>query len=36
MTITASKFQSLELRGVGRSFGGVDALVGLDLTVRAG
>lgn len=36
MTTTASKFQSLELRGVGRSFGGVDALVGLDLTVRAG
>ncbi len=36
MTITASKFESLELRGVGRSFGGVDALVDLDLTVRAG
>jgi putative spermidine/putrescine transport system ATP-binding protein len=36
MTIAASKFQSLELQGVGRSFGGVDALVDLNLTVRAG
>ena len=36
MTIAASKFTSLELRGVGRSFGGVDALVDLNLTVRAG
>ena len=36
MTITASKFESLELRGVGRSFGGVDALMDLNLTVRAG
>ncbi|MEV0895005.1 ABC transporter ATP-binding protein [Promicromonospora sp. NPDC050262] len=31
-----SDFESLELRGVGRSFGGVDALAGLDLTIRAG
>jgi putative spermidine/putrescine transport system ATP-binding protein len=31
-----SDFESLELRGVGRRFGGVDALAGLDLTIRAG
>jgi len=31
-----STFESLELRGVGRRFGGVDALAGLDLTIRAG
>ena len=36
MPIKASKFDSLELRGVGRRFGGVDALVDLNLTVRAG
>jgi putative spermidine/putrescine transport system ATP-binding protein len=36
MTIAASKFQSLELQGVGRRFGGIDALVDLSLTVRAG
>ena len=36
MAIAASKFESLELKGVGRSFGGVDALVDLNLTVRAG
>ncbi len=36
MTIAASKFESLELHGLGRSFGGVDALVDLNLTVRAG
>lgn len=36
MAITAGKFDSLELRDVGRSFGGHEALVGLDLTVRAG
>ena len=36
MAIAASKFDSLELKGVGRSFGGVDALVDLSLTVRAG
>ena len=36
MAIAASKFDSLELKGVGRSFGGVDALVDLNLTVRAG
>ena len=35
MPISATKFESLELQGVGRSFGGVDALVDLDLTVRA-
>ena len=31
-----SDFESLELRGVGRRFGGVDALAGLDLTIKAG
>jgi len=36
MAIAASKFESLELQGVGRSFGGINALVDLDLTVRAG
>jgi putative spermidine/putrescine transport system ATP-binding protein len=36
MTIAASTFESLELLGLGRSFGGVDALVDLNLTVRAG
>ena len=36
MATAASKFESLELRGVGRSFGGQNALVDLDLTVRAG
>ena len=36
MTSAASKFESLELQGVGRSFGGHDALVDLNLTVRAG
>ncbi|NMR18733.1 ABC transporter ATP-binding protein [Cellulomonas fimi] len=36
MAIAASKFESLELQGVGRSFGGAHALVDLDLTVRAG
>ena len=36
MTIAASKFSSLDLQGVGRSFGGIDALVDLNLTVRAG
>ncbi|GAB4084626.1 ABC transporter ATP-binding protein [Myceligenerans cantabricum] len=36
MAITARHFDALELRDVGRRFGGVDALAGLDLTVRAG
>ncbi|WP_051639714.1 ABC transporter ATP-binding protein [Cellulomonas sp. URHE0023] len=36
MAIAAGTFESLELRGVGRSFGGVDALVDLNLMVRAG
>jgi len=36
MAIAASKFESLELQGVGRSFSGTDALVDLNLTVRAG
>ena len=36
MAITASAFESLELTDVGRSFGGHDALVGLNLTIRAG
>ncbi|MFD2797619.1 ABC transporter ATP-binding protein [Promicromonospora vindobonensis] len=31
-----SNFESLELRGVGRRFGGVDALADLDLTIKAG
>ena len=31
-----SDFESLELRGVGRRFGGVDALADLDLTIKAG
>ncbi|MDR7382859.1 ABC transporter ATP-binding protein [Promicromonospora iranensis] len=31
-----SDFDSLELRGVGRRFGGVDALSGLDLTIKSG
>lgn len=31
-----SDFESLELRGVGRRFGGVDALSGLNLTIRSG
>ena len=34
MAIAAGTFESLELRGVGRSFGGANALVDLDLTVR--
>ena len=36
MAISASKFTSLELKDVGRSFGGVNALVDLNLTARAG
>jgi putative spermidine/putrescine transport system ATP-binding protein len=36
MTISASAFDSLQLTDVGRSFGGQDALVGLNLTIRAG
>ncbi|WP_182112163.1 MULTISPECIES: ABC transporter ATP-binding protein [unclassified Actinotalea] len=36
MAIAAGKFESLELQGVGRSFGGQTALADLDLTVRAG
>jgi len=36
MTIAASRFESLELHGVGRSFGGRSALEDLNLTVRAG
>ncbi|QAY69073.1 ABC transporter ATP-binding protein [Xylanimonas protaetiae] len=36
MAISATTFESLELRGVGRSFGEQNALSGLDLTVRAG
>ena len=36
MTIAASTFESLELHGVGRSFGGRNALEDLNLTVRAG
>ena len=36
MAIAASTFESLELHGVGRSFGGRNALVDLNLTVRAG
>jgi putative spermidine/putrescine transport system ATP-binding protein len=36
MTISASAFDSLQLTNVGRSFGGQDALVDLNLTIRAG
>ncbi len=36
MAIAAGRFESLELQGVGRSFGGQTALADLDLTVRAG
>src|SRR5665213_1278350 len=36
MTISASAFDSLQLKNVGRSFGGQDALVDLNLTIRAG
>ena len=36
MAIAASKFESLALNGVGRSYGGIDALVELNLTVKAG
>ena len=36
MAISATTFESLELRGVGRSFGENAALSGLDLTVKAG
>jgi putative spermidine/putrescine transport system ATP-binding protein len=36
MTLSASAFDSLQLKDVGRSFGGQDALVGLNLTIRAG
>ncbi|ACZ31765.1 ABC transporter related protein [Xylanimonas cellulosilytica DSM 15894] len=36
MAISPTTFESLELRGVGRSFGEQHALSGLDLTVKAG
>src|SRR4051812_29103055 len=36
MAISAGAFETLELRGVGRSFGGQVALADLDLTIRAG
>lgn len=36
MAISAEKFEALELRDVGRSFGGRTALRGLSLTIRAG
>ncbi|MCW5954691.1 MAG: ABC transporter ATP-binding protein, partial [Propionibacteriaceae bacterium] len=36
MAISAGTFESLELRNVGRSFGGREALAELNLTVRAG
>jgi putative spermidine/putrescine transport system ATP-binding protein len=36
MSISAPAFDSLELKNVGRSFGGQDALAGLNLTIRAG
>ena len=36
MSLSASTFESLQLKGVGRRFGGRDALVDLDLTIRAG
>ncbi len=34
--MSTSTFEALELRGVGRTFGGHEALKGLDLTVRRG
>jgi len=36
MSTPTRAFQSLRLKNVGRSFGGQDALVGLDLTIRRG
>jgi len=36
MSLSAGAFESLELRGVGRSFGGREALADLNLTIRAG
>ncbi|GAB7192687.1 ABC transporter ATP-binding protein [Kineococcus sp. NUM-3379] len=36
MAITATPFRTLELRGVGRRFGGNTALDGLDLTISSG
>ncbi|WP_127125354.1 ABC transporter ATP-binding protein [Georgenia sp. SYP-B2076] len=36
MAISAGAFETLELRGVGRSFGGQVALADLNLTIRAG
>jgi putative spermidine/putrescine transport system ATP-binding protein len=36
MSLSASAFESLEMKDVGRRFGGRDALVDLSLTIRAG
>jgi len=36
MSLSAGAFDSLQLKNVGRSFGGQDALVGLNLTIRQG
>ncbi len=36
MTLSANTFQSLQLKDVGRRFGGRDALVDLNLTIRSG
>ncbi|MDB5563200.1 MAG: spermidine/putrescine transporter ATP-binding protein [Hyphomicrobiales bacterium] len=36
MTIASSRFDTLALQGVGRSFGPVNALHGVDLTIRRG
>ncbi|MFJ2029178.1 ABC transporter ATP-binding protein [Streptosporangium sp. NPDC087985] len=36
MTIEKHRFRELRLDGVGRRFGGQDALVGLDLSIRSG
>ena len=36
MSMSANTFDSLQLKNVGRSFGGQDALVGLNLTIRQG
>jgi putative spermidine/putrescine transport system ATP-binding protein len=36
MSLSAGAFQSLEMKDVGRRFGGRDALVDLNLTIRAG
>ena len=36
MSLSADTFESLQLKDVGRRFGGRDALVDLNLTIRSG